>query len=77
MLTSIGLATNFVLEIKFGSISIQIDYRGNQEVEVVERKPFELIARVNENIQAKITFIHVDVFNGKCGELVLVMSLWL
>ena len=74
-MTSIGLNTNFVLEIKSGSISIHSDCRGNQEVEVIERQELEIIAQVNENIQDKLTFIHMDVFSGKCGELVLVMSL--
>ena len=74
-MTSIGLTTNFVLEINLGSISIQSDCRCNQEVEVIERQAFEIIAQVNDNIQAKLTFIHMDVFNGQCGELVLVLSL--
>ena len=72
-MTSIGLTANFVLEIKFGSISIQSDCRGYQEVS--ERQEFEIIAQVNDNIQSKITFIHMDVFRGQCGELVLVMPL--
>ena len=67
-MTSIGLTTNFMLEIKYGSISIQSDCRGNQEFEVIERQAFKFIAQVNDNIQAKLTFIHMDVFSGKCGE---------
>ena len=75
-MTSIGLTTNFVLEIKYGYISIQSDCRCNQEVEVVERQAFKIIAQVNDNIQAKLTFIHMDVFSGKCGEIVLVIPQW-
>ena len=75
MITSIGLTTNFVLEINSGSISIQSDCRGNQEVEVVEIQKFKIMAQVNDNILDKITFIHMDVFNAKCGELVLVMPM--
>ena len=67
-MTSIGLTTNVVLEINFGSITIRSDCRANQEVEFVKTQAFKIIEQVNDNIQAKLTFIHMDVFSGKCGE---------